>query len=108
VTYRIGAHSTSDDPTRYRTQEEVDAWMKRDPLNRLRRHLDHLGAWSEARETELERELNEEIGRAITVVESHGNPPRETLFDDVYATRPWHLDEERDELIRSPRAPVNH
>ena len=39
VTYRMGAHSTSDDPTRYRSQAEVDAWAKKDPLERLRRHL---------------------------------------------------------------------
>jgi pyruvate dehydrogenase E1 component alpha subunit/2-oxoisovalerate dehydrogenase E1 component alpha subunit len=108
VTYRIGAHSTSDDPTRYRSQEEVDAWTKRDPLLRLRRHLDHLGAWSDQKESALEDELNAEIGAAITEVEKHGAPARETLFDDVYAEMPWHIREERDELARVPAASSPH
>jgi pyruvate dehydrogenase E1 component alpha subunit len=105
VTYRIGAHSTSDDPTRYRSQEEVDTWTKRDPLLRLRRHLERLGAWSDADEEALEKVLNEEIGRAITEVETHGLPARETLFDDVYAKPPWHLAEQRAALLGGSVAP---
>lgn len=102
LTYRIGAHSTSDDPSRYRTQEEVDEWMRRDPLMRLRRHLDRLGAWDDAKEEALEKELNEEIGAAITEVERHGAPDRATIFDDVYAELPWHLRDQREELARAP------
>ncbi len=108
VTYRIGAHSSSDDPTRYRSQEEVDRWMKKDPFLRLRRHLDHLGAWSDALDEELEKEQNAEIGAAITEVERHGPPPRESLFDDVYEALPWHLAEQRDELLRHEPAKVEH
>jgi pyruvate dehydrogenase E1 component alpha subunit/2-oxoisovalerate dehydrogenase E1 component alpha subunit len=108
LTYRIGAHSSSDDPSRYRSQEEVDTWIKRDPLLRLRRHLDHLGAWSDAKDEALEAELNAEIGAAIAEVEKHGPPARETIFDDVYATRPWHLEEQRAELLRHPPAKLEH
>jgi len=107
VTYRIGAHSTSDDPTRYRSQEEVDMWTKRDPLLRLRRHLEKLGAWSDAEEEKLEKVLNEEIGAAIAEVETHGLPERETLFDDVYARPPWHLEEQRAALLAGARAPAH-
>ncbi|HTJ83187.1 MAG TPA: thiamine pyrophosphate-dependent dehydrogenase E1 component subunit alpha [Polyangiaceae bacterium] len=105
LTYRIGAHSSSDDPTRYRSQEEVDAWMKRDPVLRLKAYLTGLGALDDAAEEKLEKELNDEISAAITEAERHGPPDRETLFDDVYATLPWHLDEQRDELRASPTAP---
>ena len=105
---RIGAHSSSDDPSRYRSQDEVDTWIKRDPLLRLRRHLDHLGAWSDAKDEALEAEHNAEIGAAITEVEKHGPPARETIFDDVYATRPWHLEEQRAELLRHPPAKLEH
>lgn len=108
LTYRIGAHSTSDDPTRYRSQSEVDEWTKRDPLQRLRRHLDHLQAWDDDREAALEAELNEEIGRAIAIVESHGPPKRETIFEDVYADLPWHLRDQSAELAASPSAPPPH
>jgi pyruvate dehydrogenase E1 component alpha subunit len=105
LTYRIGAHSTSDDPTRYRSQEEVETWMKRDPLARLRRHLVRLGLLDDAADAALEQTLNAEIAAAIAEVEAFGAPARETLFDDVYAELPWHLAEQRAELLRTPRAP---
>lgn len=104
-TYRIGAHSTSDDPTRYRSQAEVEAWMARDPLARLRAHAVHRGLLDDARDAALEDELNAEIAAAIQSVESLGPPARETLFDDVYAELPWHLAEQRAELLRHPAAP---
>jgi pyruvate dehydrogenase E1 component alpha subunit/2-oxoisovalerate dehydrogenase E1 component alpha subunit len=107
-TYRIGAHSTSDDPTRYRTQEEVETWMAKDPLNRLRAYLVRRGALDDARDASLEQELNAEIAAAIAAVEPLGPPARETLFDDVYADLPWHLAEQREELLRSAPAPSPH
>jgi pyruvate dehydrogenase E1 component alpha subunit/2-oxoisovalerate dehydrogenase E1 component alpha subunit len=106
-TYRIGAHSTSDDPTRYRSQSEVESWMAKDPLNRLRAHLVHLGLCDDAKDAALEEELNAEIAAAIKAVESLGPPARETMFDDVYAELPWHLREQRDELMRGPPAPAH-
>jgi pyruvate dehydrogenase E1 component alpha subunit len=107
-TYRIGAHSTSDDPSRYRDQAEVDAWLEKDPLVRLRRHLEHLGVWKDEDETKLEKELNQEIAHAIAEVEAAGSPGRETLFDDVHAEMPWHLRDQRDELLGLPPAPKTH
>jgi len=105
LTYRIGAHSTSDDPSRYRSQDEVDAWMKKDPVARLRRHLIHRGLLDDAKDQALEKELNAEIIAAVNEVESLPPPARETLFDDVYEAPPWHLAEQRDELLRTPPAP---
>ena len=107
LTYRIGAHSTSDDPTRYRSEQEVDIWMKRDPLLRLRRHLVARGLTDEAADGALEEELNAEIAAAITDVEGLGPPGRETIFDDVYEELPWHLREQRDELLGCPPAPAH-
>jgi pyruvate dehydrogenase E1 component alpha subunit/2-oxoisovalerate dehydrogenase E1 component alpha subunit len=108
LTYRIGAHSTSDDPTRYRSDEEVAAWAARDPLARLRRHLVARGLLDDALDAQMEQELSAEIGQAITEVEAYGPPARETLFDDVYAERPWHLEEQRAELLRGPKPPAGH
>jgi pyruvate dehydrogenase E1 component alpha subunit len=105
VTYRIGAHSTSDDPTRYRSEEEVQEWAKKDPIDRFRRHLVHLGLLDDGRDQQIEQELNEAISNAIAEVERHGAPPRETLFDDVYAELPWHLREQRKELLELDPAP---
>jgi pyruvate dehydrogenase E1 component alpha subunit/2-oxoisovalerate dehydrogenase E1 component alpha subunit len=108
LTYRIGAHSTSDDPTRYRSDAEVEAWLARDPLARLRRHLVHRGLLDDALDATLEQELSDEIGAAIGQGEAFGPPARETLFDDVYAEPPWHLAEQRAELLRTPKAPSEH
>ncbi len=106
-TYRIGAHSTSDDPNLYRSQAEVDAWSARDPLARLRAHLVHRGLLDDAADAALEHELGAEIAEAIAAVEGLGPPARETLFDDVYAELPWHLAEQRAELLRGPPAPTH-
>ena len=104
-TYRIGAHSTSDDPSRYRSQSEVEEWMAKDPLARLRAYVVRRGLLDDAGDAALEQTLNTEIAAAIAAVESLGPPARETLFDDVYAELPWHLREQRAELLRTPPAP---
>ncbi len=105
VTYRIGAHSTSDDPTRYRSNEEVERWQRRDPLERFHRWLVKRGLTTDERRAAIEAELDAEVVAAIKDVEPMPNPPRESLFDDVYAELPWHLREQRDELLGLPPAP---
>ncbi len=104
VTYRIGAHSTSDDPTRYRSEEEVRRWTEKDPVVRLQKYLQSQGALDAALEARIEEELTEEVARAVDEVESAGPPGRHTLFDDVYDRRPWHLEEQLAELNRLPPA----
>ncbi len=105
VTYRIGAHSSSDDPSLYRSEEEVAYWRRRDPIVRFERYMRARGLVTDESRTALERELTEEILRAIRNVETVPPPDRETLFDDVYAERPWHLEEQAAELAAHPRAP---
>lgn len=107
LTYRIGAHSTSDDPTRYRAQEEVELWMERDPQARLRRHLVHRDLLDDATDAALEQELNAEIAAAVSAIEALPPPDRETLFDDVYKELPWNLADQREELRRAPPAPAH-
>jgi pyruvate dehydrogenase E1 component alpha subunit/2-oxoisovalerate dehydrogenase E1 component alpha subunit len=105
LTYRIAAHSTSDDPSRYRSQEEVDDWLKRDPVQALRRHLLREGLLDDASDKALEDDLNAEIAAAIAEAEAQPAPARETLFDDVYQALPWHLGEQRAELESLRPAP---
>jgi pyruvate dehydrogenase E1 component alpha subunit len=104
-TYRIGAHSSSDDPTRYRDEREVELWRKRDPIVRLRARLDADGIWSDKKDEELRARVLEEVNAAIAEAERKPDPPREELFDDVYSTLPWFLREQRDELLASPPVP---
>jgi len=107
VTYRMGAHSTSDDPTRYRSQEEVDSWARKDPLDRLRRHLVHLGLVGDASDAELDKQLASEIAAAIDAVEKLPPPDRASLLEDVYAALPWHLREQQAQLQNARPAPTH-
>ncbi len=91
VTYRMGGHSSSDDPTRYRDSEEVARWQARDPLPRFRRYLEARGFWSEAQEKTLEESLRQEINAAVKEAEAAGPPPPTSFLEDVYATPPPEL-----------------
>ena len=99
VTYRMGPHSTSDDPTLYRSEAEVSAWRARDPILRLARSLSSRGALDTERIAAIDRELTEELDTALRVVEADPPPPRASLFDDVYAKLPTHLEEQRRALF---------
>jgi pyruvate dehydrogenase E1 component alpha subunit len=99
-TYRMGAHSTSDDPTRYRDQNEVDEWKKRDPIQRAFKRLVDLEAWTTQQDETLRTELLDEVNAAIKAAEALPPPEVGTLFDDVYAEETWNIAEQRAELIK--------
>lgn len=103
VTYRIAGHSTSDDPKVYRREEALEPWRQRDPIQRLRGHLQEVAGWTDARDQALEAELDAEIRAAVAASEKVGPPALDTLFDDVYAELPWHLREQREALRSGPR-----
>ena len=81
-----------------------DGWKKRDPLARVRRHLEGRGLWTEAKQREHEAETLTEIDGAIEASEKLGPPALSTMFDDVYAAPSPQLEEQRAELLASPRA----
>ncbi len=86
LTYRMGAHTTSDDPTKYRTREEEQLWRDRDPIARVKALLEAEGGWSQSDETALSAEL-EGFGEYIRgYVKSLGRPHTASMFDHVYAT----------------------
>jgi pyruvate dehydrogenase E1 component alpha subunit/2-oxoisovalerate dehydrogenase E1 component alpha subunit len=94
VTYRRGPHSSSDDPSRYRSAAEEQAWTLRDPIALLRRHLAGLGLLADEDEARLVAGIDAEIEQALAVAAADPPPARETLFEDVYARPPWHLAEQ--------------
>jgi len=108
LTYRMGGHSTSDDPDRYRGHEQVEHWQKRDPIERVRLYMESQGAWDDEREKELQEEIDKKFRTAVSVSEATPPPALESMFDDVYEIRPWHLREQCEELVRGPRAPKSH
>ena len=85
VTYRMGVHSSSDDPARYRDPAEVKAWESRDPLLRLRRHLAARGEWSETWERKERESLERALAAALAEAEKISPPAPESLVKDVYA-----------------------
>jgi pyruvate dehydrogenase E1 component alpha subunit/2-oxoisovalerate dehydrogenase E1 component alpha subunit len=98
VTYRMGPHSSSDDPSRYRSDSEVERWRERDPIVRLTRYLRSVAPALVDTDESVEREVDTEIDAALLAIEPLRAPPLESLFEDVYARLPWHLREQRDEL----------
>jgi TPP-dependent pyruvate/acetoin dehydrogenase alpha subunit len=94
VTFRMGGHSSSDDPTRYRESELVQEWERRDPVTRLRAYLRAEGIATEADETTWNEEFQAEISTAIQEAEAMGPPPIESMFSDVYKDMPPHIAEQ--------------
>lgn len=95
VTYRQGAHSTSDDPRAYREESEVDEWKAKDPIARFRHFLIDQKVWSEKQDEALKQDLKDEILAAIDEAEKLGPPDRDTMVEDVFDSVPWHLEEQR-------------
>lgn len=98
MTYRLGAHSSSDDPSGYRSRKEEDVWRKKDPVARLRNWLEAQGWWdAEQEETTRERHRSA-VMAAMKKAEKVPPPALEELFNDVYDVPPWHLEEQLDAL----------
>jgi 2-oxoisovalerate dehydrogenase E1 component alpha subunit len=101
VTYRVGAHSTSDDPSAYRPKTESDAWPLGDPVIRLKNHLIIRGAWSEARHKQAEAEILDAVITAQKEAERYGTlhaggkPSARDMFEGVFEEMPPHLRRQR-------------
>jgi pyruvate dehydrogenase E1 component alpha subunit len=98
VTYRLGGHSSSDDPTKYRSTEESELWKSRDPLKRFRIYLMTKGLLTQQEDRSLQDEVDQELVSTIKESEKIQPPTLLSMFTDVYAEMPWHLKEEADEL----------
>ncbi len=104
VTYRVAAHSTSDDPSRYRPADEWKAWPLGDPIDRLERHLIARGDWSPEDGTTLREKAAERVREAAKEAEAAGTlldghlPSAKSIFEDVFETMPPHLVEQQHQL----------
>jgi 2-oxoisovalerate dehydrogenase E1 component alpha subunit len=88
MTYRLGAHTTTDDPTRYRTVDELDMWKAREPIGRYRAFLDKAGLWSEQLEGEVQADADRVAAEVRAAVEELPDPPLSDLVEHVYADPP--------------------
>jgi pyruvate dehydrogenase E1 component alpha subunit len=100
VTYRMGAHSSSDDPRLYRQDDEVEEWKRKDPIIRLLKYLEQQGYWSSTEQEALEERLTQEILDAVAEAEKIGPPPLESLFEDVYSEMLPNLQEQKAEKLK--------
>ncbi|HEX7655753.1 MAG TPA: 3-methyl-2-oxobutanoate dehydrogenase (2-methylpropanoyl-transferring) subunit alpha [Sphingomonas sp.] len=109
-TYRAEGHSTSDDPTQYRSAGEPTAWPLGDPITRLKDHLVALGEWDEERHKAMDLELAEQVRTAQKEAEKNGilghglHQPLDTLFEGVYEDMPWHLREQQAQMLAEEEA----
>jgi 2-oxoisovalerate dehydrogenase E1 component alpha subunit len=99
-TYRVEGHSTSDDPSAYRSANEAAHWPLGDPITRLKAHLVAIGEWDDTRHAAMDLALAELVKREQKAAEKNGilgyglHQPFETMFEDVFEDMPWHLKEQ--------------
>lgn len=98
MSYRLGAHSTSDDPSGYRTREEEDVWQANDPILRMKNWMLKQKWWDEAQESHLFDQYREEVLAAVKVSEKIDKPHLDSLISDVYDVPPVHLQAQLDDL----------
>ncbi len=98
MTYRLAAHSTSDDPTGYRSREEEDKWREKDPIQRMAKWLEKKGWYDEAANKKLIEKSRQDVLAALKEAEKIDVCPIDDIVTDVYDEVPWHLKEQVDEL----------
>jgi len=102
VTYRMSVHTTADDPTRYRTDEEVEEWEARDPITRFQTYLKDKDLLSDDDASRLEKEIKDQIAEAVERAEKRMEELTDPMFmfDHMYADMPPYLKEQKEELAR--------
>ncbi len=98
LTYRLSDHTTADDASRYRSEEELEQHRREEPIGRLRRHLEYLGAWSERQEKALHADCAERIDAAVKAYLAIPPEPPTAMFDHLYARLPAALRGQREQL----------
>ena len=94
LTYRFGPHTMSDDPTRYRLEEEVGEWQKKDPLVRMRKYLENKGLWTEEQENEVVEACEQEIKEAITAIAQVEKQKVSDFLRNMYEVSPQNIQEQ--------------
>lgn len=98
VTYRMSAHTTSDDPRIYRDEAVVSGWKEKDPLIRFQRYLERKKLWNSSFEEEIKTRITAEITQAIEEIEKLPPPSVDSMFEDVYTEMMPHIKEQQNEM----------
>ena len=102
-TFRMGAHSSSDDPTRYCPKSKLEEWSHKDPIKRFKAYLIFKKLWSEAEDTKLIEHVKQEISDMVTEVMKGKPPSLSSMFEDVYQEMPLNLQWQKEELLEEAR-----
>jgi 2-oxoisovalerate dehydrogenase E1 component len=105
LTYRYGPHATADDPTLYRTDEEVEEWKQKDPIERLRRFLEIRGEWDERVGEKVTLEITDAVDSAVTSLEAEPLPGRDDAIRHGFARIPEHVVDQLHAMQRSHGEP---
>jgi 2-oxoisovalerate dehydrogenase E1 component len=105
LTYRYGPHATADDPTLYRSDEEVERWRQKDPIDRLRRFLESRGEWDERVEEKVAMEVTDQVDAAVTALEAEPMPTRDDAVRHGFARIPDHVVEQLHAMQRAHGEP---
>lgn len=100
VTYRLGDHTTSDDSSKYRLDEEKNEWIKKDPIDRLKKYFQKIGTWNDDYEKWVSETVSKEIEEAVEAGLNVEPPKSSQMFDDVFTQKPWMLKEQEEQLTR--------
>jgi len=106
ITYRMGFHTSSDNPDLYRKQEEVAIWEPWDPLTRMRKYLTGKALWDDARDEALWTRCKSDIADAVNQAEVLDFPHPATMFDDTFQDLTWMLEEQRAQLLADLEEPT--
>lgn len=99
VTYRLGPHTTADDPTRYRSQEEVEAWLPLDPLLRVRKYLEKCCMWDQEMEESVHAFAEEKVNRVVQEAEEFPQPAPEDMFHYTLEKMPPRLEAQLEDYL---------
>ncbi len=99
ITYRIGAHTSSDDPTKYRSEKEVLEAEKKDPIERFKKYLIAKKYLTEEEDKKLWDKLSKVINQSVEQAKKRSKPSLESMFDDVYEEIPWHIQKQKEEAL---------
>jgi pyruvate dehydrogenase E1 component alpha subunit len=103
VTYRKGAHTTTDDPSKYRDETDAEDWRLEDPLDRARTYLEEEFGWSDTNEEATQEWATETVREAVSAAEEHVGYEPEEMFENAYADMPHRLREQRRQLVDDPQ-----
>ena len=104
VTFRLGYHTSSDNPDLYRHEQECELWKPWDPVRRLRLYMENKGWWDQTREDALIALHEKEIQEAVTAAEAMKIPGPASQFDDVFAETNWMIEEQKERILSEVKA----